>query len=156
MANYILNGNFGSGTLTPWNNVQAHVPVVITPEGTGYFALFQPGSQIHQSTAAHIPGKLRFSMRIKVNGGSNEVVGNVQILISHQASHAPPAFEAYVVREYSNWQTAQIDLDYGDEPLLVNLWIIVQPSAVGDVSITDVVLDDSAKSHALASMKKLR
>lgn len=157
MANYLVNGDFASGDLVPWNNVAGHSPVTVVfdPTKGGYYALFPIGSQIHQSTRVFNPESLRFSTSIKVDGGSNEITGQVQVIISHQVGAAIPAFEAYAIREYSSWQTAQIDLDFGNQESLINIWLVVGPSAVGTVSITDVSLDDITKSQVLPSIKKV-
>jgi hypothetical protein len=156
MANHLVNGDFASGELSPWDNVAGHQPVtVVRNTDQSYYASFPIGSQIHQSTSVSNPGSLRFSTKIKVDGGSNEITGKVQVIISHQVGIGVPAYEAYSIREYSSWQTAQIDLDFGNQPALINIWLIVGPAAVGTVSMTDVSLDDIAKPQVLPSIKKV-
>lgn len=156
MFNYIENGDF-SRDLEGWRSVDGHPEVMVKGEDGSRFAAFVANAQLAQRRYVAVPRRVKFSMRVEVEDGSDVISGGIQILIGFIDAGQLSVW-AYAVREFSSWQTAEVDLNFGagTEDVDLVVFLLVQPNFKEPVSITDIKVTDALRPFRSSSIEKLK
>lgn len=134
---YIENGDFQTGGLGPWKVLSGSVAV--RQEGSRFHALFGPDAKLNQyfNLADVAPRQFTLTVDIRVEGGSDEATGKVQLIwFSGLVSRT------FMLVEASEWRTVEIPVFLSSPTSANNLEVLVQPSFTPPVSIRGVSLRD--------------
>ena len=140
---YLTNGDFSSGKLEPWKPVLGSDIPVVEEEGR-YHVQLSHGEKLSQNfwMESDEPRRFRVKVELRVEGGSGEAAGQVQLIWSSGAIHT------FNLVESPEWRTVEIPANFTSLSSSNTIQLLVQARYDKEVSVRSVSVTDDTKADS--------